>query len=256
MASYRIRVGGRREIGPFPVELIARGIQLGRIPTEAEVREVGAGAWCPLAAIDEFYEAMGLGEARTEVMAGPPEFHVEDEESTRVLASLWTGARQNEADPATLRSLVVRSRQGSASHGERTPRPSSNAADPLPAPQTTTERTATKTADPADVLTPVPHDASMLMDADDDEEDIRVIRPACPVEQREIPRVIPAAGRPAERSAAPPRVQAPRLDRADELTAPARRLRRQQARTRTALAMVSLAFLVVLSLLVAVLINR
>jgi hypothetical protein len=108
------------------------------------------------------------------------------------------------------------------------------------------------------MLTPSP-EASALMDADEDDDDVRVVRDFVG-ETRPTPNdakpgysVRPAAGEPARPSQRPPVY---RPDKPDELTAPARRLVKEQERTRKALIWVSAALGVVLVVLAAILLLR
>ncbi len=326
MTSYEVRVKGRKKVvGPLPIDLIVRGLELKRVPFDAEVREAGTKDWVPLSSIDEFYEAMGLDDEQTQVHQRPrfdTSSEIAGDEATRVLSSLWTDrppgaapglARSRHASlPAPLppsprpglpppqapRPPVAASVpppqqlldagtdeastalvDGFAVAGARAaPSSSARVLPPLPPPPVVPARppsalasrqSAPPGAPPASLPPALPPpqarpprmtpsaEAGALMDADEDDEDVRVVRDISgarplPTAKATFP-VRPAAGEPARPSQAPP---AYRPDLPDELTAPARRLLVEQARTRQALAWTSAALGVALVVLVLVLLLR
>ncbi len=360
MTSYEVRVRNRKPIGPLPADLIVRGLELRRVPFDAQVREEGTTEWVPLASVDEFYEAMGLDDAKTRLNQ-PPVFDTTDEsagdEATRVLSSLWSddappgpvgphrgqraqrnppsmalppapsppGAPQRpgpqpnmrrlpavpqppsrpaakapppargperhlaeagtyEAPTAVVDRLDVASASLASGPGRASGPPPPRPLPPIPSlppaptfrppPGTPPARRVSQPSPglapvlgppvpPAPVparspmLTPSP-EAAALMDADEDDDDVRVVRDISetnrpPDGAKQSYSVRPAAGAPASPSQCPP---AYRPDHADELTAPARRLVKEQERTRKALAWVSAALGLVLLVLTAVLLLR
>jgi hypothetical protein len=87
MTDWKVRIPGRQAVGPVSTELLIRDIRAGRIPPDIEVVEVGSDAWTPLASVDEFYDALGLGDLRTAVWeplrcsSSPPPGHEEDDQA-------------------------------------------------------------------------------------------------------------------------------------------------------------------------------
>jgi hypothetical protein len=90
-------------VGPVPTRALVRGVLRGKVPPDTEAREVAGGTWMPLAAYDEFYEALGLDDAETRVVETPwflsqeasaaaaplaDADEAEDEEATRVMEAL------------------------------------------------------------------------------------------------------------------------------------------------------------------------
>ena len=94
MTDWKVRIPGRHAIGPVSTELLVRGIRGGRVPLDAEICELGGGAWQPLSSVDEFFEAMGLDDAETRLHEAPMRPHAradeeddEDDAVTRVVES-------------------------------------------------------------------------------------------------------------------------------------------------------------------------
>jgi len=301
MKSYLVRAKAGKPIGPLPANLILRGVELRRVPFDAEVREEGTAEWVPLASVDEFYDAMGLDDEQTgqnERPAFDPVGEGEGDEATRILSSLWsdepTGvAGQRQAAPPglppppapgvapTTNTAPQEPRLPPLPHppngapqpkGAPQPRPGplpvprppagpplANRPVPLPSPLSAGPPAAptppASAPQQAPRLTP---EASELMDADEDDDDVKIVRSIsgaeAPRNSRPSFQVRPAAGDPNHPSSRPPPAYVP--DRPDELTAPAQRLVRQQEIIRRALAYITTALVVALLVLVAVLLLR
>jgi len=101
MTEWLLRRKRGRALGPVPTRALVRGIMQGKVPPDTEAREVAGGEWMPLAAYDEFYEALGLGDDATRVVQTPWFLSGEDagagdslrdadedEEATRVMDAL------------------------------------------------------------------------------------------------------------------------------------------------------------------------